>query len=81
MGIQFDTRIENNDTLYYHFLSDVSCICSMRCGSVWYSTTSGGRLLAKYTSYHTERGYCYQRQGSISYSGMVTYNATCYVSR
>ncbi len=77
----FDTRRENNDTIYYSYSTDKTSAVSMRVGIVntkrvvlGYSTGSGyARLEVDFTSRHTEKGYCPSWSNTIAYAGTVTY--------
>ena len=77
----FDTRKENNDTIYYKYSTDKTSTVSMRVGIVktkrvvlGYSTGSGyARLEVEFLSEHSEKGYCPSWSSTISYAGTVTY--------
>jgi len=75
------TRSENNDTLYYQFISDTVFRSYMRVGSVDGASVRSGEATVRFTSTHTEKGYCPTWSNTISYSGSVTYSSSTHVTR
>lgn len=87
-NVVYDTRSENNDTIYYKYSTDKTSDVSLRIGKVitkkvvlGYGTGSGyARLEVNYKSKRTERGYCPTFANRIDYSGVVEYTDNFYKS-